>query len=134
MITETHDTTGTWAKISKWSIITVVLAGDKRLNDKFRTRELQPLGSRIRTRLSTEPASRDELMTFLIEAMTKAGNQNLMTKDLAKILVDHAAGNFRVLMIMAGELLAEGVSKEKHQLDEQLFFDLFSPHKRKSKN
>jgi type II secretory pathway predicted ATPase ExeA len=43
-------------------LLCVVLAGDARLLDKLRREDLIPLGSRIRTRLATEHASRDELM------------------------------------------------------------------------
>jgi len=40
---------------------------------------LVPLGTRIRTRLVTEPASRDELLTLLRYALSTAGNATLMT-------------------------------------------------------
>jgi hypothetical protein len=39
-----------------------VLAGDARLLEKLRREELVPLGSRIRTRLATEAATREELL------------------------------------------------------------------------
>jgi type II secretory pathway predicted ATPase ExeA len=42
-------------------LLCVVLAGDARLIEKLRREELIPLGSRIRTRLATEHASREEL-------------------------------------------------------------------------
>jgi type II secretory pathway predicted ATPase ExeA len=47
------------------SLLTVVLAGDGRLLDLLRQEDLVPLGTRIRTRLSTEAASRDELLELL---------------------------------------------------------------------
>ena len=46
------------------SLLTVVLAGDGRLLELLRQEDLVPLGSRIRTRLVTEPATRDEPLGF----------------------------------------------------------------------
>jgi general secretion pathway protein A len=117
------------------TILTVILCGDQRILDKFRMPELVPLGGRIRTRLQLGPATKDELMKVLKESLSKAGNPNLMTSDLMDILTNHASGNYRVLMNMAGELLSYGVSKELHQLDEGLFLELFNPSpKNRSKN
>jgi type II secretory pathway predicted ATPase ExeA len=115
------------------NILTIVLCGDRRLSEKFRLPDLQPLGSRIRARLVTEPAARPELSTFLKESIARAGNSNLMSQDLIMTLVDHAAGNFRVLTTMAAELLMEAIAREKSQLDEQLFFDVFQPQKSRAK-
>ena len=42
-----------------------------------------------------------------------------MTAELMDTLVDHSAGNYRVLMIMGGELLAYGMAHEVAQLDEK---------------
>ena len=43
------------------SLLTVVLSGDGRLLELLRQEDLVPLGTRIRTRLMTEAASREEL-------------------------------------------------------------------------
>src|SRR3990172_3030343 len=43
------------------SLLTVILAGDGRLLDRLRHQDLVPLGTRVRTRLFLEAASRDEL-------------------------------------------------------------------------
>lgn len=110
------------------NILTVVFSGDRRLTEKFRSPELQPLGSRIRTRMVTEPATKTELTNFLLESVTRAGNPNLMSKDLIAALVDHALGNYRVTTTMAAELLAEATIREKTTLDEGLFFEVFAPH------
>ena len=59
-------------------LITVILAGDGRLTTKLRRDELLPLGSRIRTRLNMEYASRDELMACLKHLQAAAGNASLM--------------------------------------------------------
>ena len=47
------------------SLLTIVIAGDGRLLDLLRHQDLVPLGTRIRTRLTTESATRDELLELL---------------------------------------------------------------------
>ena len=64
------------------SLLTVVLSGDGRLLELLRQEDLVPLGTRIRTRLVTEPASREELLELLSHALSKAGNATLMTAEL----------------------------------------------------
>jgi type II secretory pathway predicted ATPase ExeA len=107
------------------SLLTVVLAGDGRLMELFRHEDLLPLGSRIRTRLVLECAGREELRELMEHAMVKAGNGKLMTEELVDTLVDHAAGNFRALMTMAGELLMAGMAREGARLDEKLYLEIF---------
>jgi general secretion pathway protein A len=109
------------------SLLTVVLAGDERLLELLRQEDLVPLGSRIRTRLVTEAASREELLELLRHALVKAGNATLMTSELMETLVDHSAGNYRVLMIMGAELLAHGMAQEAAQLDEKCYLEVFQP-------
>ena len=83
------------------------------------------MGSRIRVRLVLEQASRDELLALLEHALKKAGNPQLMTPELRETLVDHAAGNYRVLMNMSAELLLAALSSEAEQLDEKLYLETF---------
>jgi type II secretory pathway predicted ATPase ExeA len=109
------------------SLLTVVLAGDGRLLERLRHPDLVPLASRIRTRLTTEAASREELSELLSHALAKAGNAMLMTPELRDTLVDHAAGNYRLLMTMGGELLAYGMAQEVAQLDEKSYLEAFQP-------
>jgi len=109
------------------SLLTVVLSGDGRLTELLRHQDLVPLGTRIRTRLNTESASREELHELLGHALSKAGNATLMTSELMDTLVDHAAGNYRLLMTMAAELLAYGIAQEVAQLDEKFYLELFQP-------
>ena len=109
------------------SLLTIVLAGDGRLLDLLRHQDLVPLNTRIRTRLCTEAATRDELLELLQHALTKAGNAKLMTEQLMDVLVDHAAGNYRLLMTMSAELLAYGIAHEVSQLDEKFYLELFHP-------
>jgi hypothetical protein len=109
------------------SLLTVVLAGDGRLLEQLRHPDLVPLATRIRTRLTTEAASREELSELLSHALTKAGNATLMTPQLRDTLVDHAAGNYRLLMTLGGELLAYGMAQEVAQLDEKSYLEAFQP-------
>jgi len=115
------------ARFDSQSLLCIVLAGDARLPNKLRREELIPLGSRIRTRLATEAASRDELQTCLQHLMREAGNVSLMTAELVRTLCDHAVGNYRILMTMAGELLAVATQRELTQLDEKLYLEVFAP-------
>ena len=107
------------------SILSVVLAGDRRLTDQLRREELLPLGSRIRTRLNLEAASRDELIACLRHLQTTAGQHQLMTDELIETLADHAIGNYRVLTTLASELLATAAQHEQVQLDEKLYLECF---------
>jgi type II secretory pathway predicted ATPase ExeA len=109
------------------SLLTIVFAGDGRLLDLLRHQDLVPLNARIRTRLCTEAATRDELLELLKHALAKAGNATLMTEQLMDVLVDHSAGNYRLLMTMSAELLAYGTAHEVSQLDEKFYLELFHP-------
>jgi len=111
-------------------LLCVVLCGDARLIEKLRREELVPLGSRIRTRLATEHAAREELLACLEHVLAQAGNANLMTPALRHTLCDHAAGNYRILTTMAAELLAVAAQRELAQLDEKLYLEVFSPPER----
>jgi general secretion pathway protein A len=109
------------------ALLTVVLSGDGRLLDLLRQEHLVPLGTRIRTRLVTEPASRDELLELLQHALATAGNPTLMTPELMDTLVDHSAGNYRLLMTMSADLLAHGTTHEVTRLDEKCYLEVFQP-------
>jgi type II secretory pathway predicted ATPase ExeA len=109
------------------SLLTVVLAGDNRLPELFRRDDLIPLATRIRTRLVMESASREELSELLSYALATAGNASLMTPELIGTLVDHSSGNYRLLMTMAGELLAYGLNREVEQMDEKFYLEVFHP-------
>lgn len=114
------------AELDSRSLLTVVLAGDDRLVGKFQTEELLPLASRIRCRLRCEPATPDLLRECLCHHMKKAGNPQLLPATLIDTLAEHAAGNYRVLMNMANDLLAAAQQRECEQIDEKLFFDIFA--------
>lgn len=118
------------AQLDSRLLLTVVLAGDARLTEKLRsTPELLPLGSRIRVRLNLDSASPEELGDCLRHVMAAAGNPRLMTPELVTTLSEHAAGNLRILMGLAQDLLAEAARRELPALDEKLYFELFAPPK-----
>lgn len=104
-------------------LLTIVLAGDGRLAERLRSDEFLPLASRIRVRLALERATPQELQDGLRHALQQAGAPTLMTQEVIATLCDHAQGNPRSLMIMAGELLAAAVQREARQIDETLFFE-----------
>jgi len=106
-------------------LLCVVFAGDARLPERLRTPELLPLGSRIRRRLAFDYASRDELLACLDHLLETAGNPSLMTAELKATLADHAAGNYRILMNLADELLTVAADRDLPRLDEKLFLDVF---------
>ena len=110
-------------------LLSVILAGDHRLNDKLRRDDLLPLGSRIRVRLQTEHATHEQLGEALRYLLEQAGNPHLMTAGLIQTLCEHSMGNYRVLCVMAGELLATAFQQDRQSLDEQLFFECFAPSK-----
>ena len=114
------------AQFDSQPLLCIVLAGDARLIEKLRREELIPLGSRIRTRLATEHASRDELQACLKHLLSAAGNASLMTTKLQHTLCDHAAGNYRILTTMAAELLAAAAQRDIPQLDEKLYLEVFA--------
>jgi type II secretory pathway predicted ATPase ExeA len=107
-------------------LLCVVLAGDARLVERLRSAELLPLGSRIRRRLVLDYASRDELLACLDHLLETAGNPSLMTTELKATLADHAAGNYRVLMNLADELLSSALDRDLPRLDEKLYLETFS--------
>jgi len=117
----------TSAHFDSRALLSVVLAGDGRLTDLFRREELRSLGSRIRTRLSLDYATREELRACLEHLLAAAGNATLMTAELRTTLCEHALGNYRVLTTMAGELLAVAARRELAQLDEKLYLEVFAP-------
>ena len=114
------------ARFDSQSLLCVVLSGDARLLDKLRREELIPLGSRIRTRLATGVATREELLACLEHLLTTAGNASLMTKQLRNTLCDHAAGNYRIFIGMAAELLMTAAQREITELDEKLYLQVFA--------
>ena len=83
------------ADLDARAILTVVLAGDRRLQEKLRQPELLPLESRLRVKLLMDGATREELGQCLRHGLERAGSHKLMTPELQGTLVEHAAGNYR---------------------------------------
>jgi general secretion pathway protein A len=113
------------AELDSRSILTVVLAGDDRLIKKLQTDDLLPMASRIRCRLRCEPVDARQLADCLHHHLKKAGNPRLISEPVITALCEHAAGNYRVLMTMANDLLAAALQREADQIDEKLFFEVF---------
>jgi type II secretory pathway predicted ATPase ExeA len=108
------------------SILTVILAGDGRLVENLQSPELLPIASRVRSRLRTEPLGAEELREALRHLLKAAGNTRLLSAGLLSTLCEHAAGNYRVLMNMANDLLTEALRRELDVIDEKLFFEVFA--------
>jgi len=108
------------------TLLTVVLSGDGRLQEKLRSIELLPLGSRIRVRETLKTNAPLELESLLRHVLEESGNGQLMTKGLISTLCQHAAGNLRILMMMANEMLDMGLQLEREQLDEKLYLEIYS--------
>jgi general secretion pathway protein A len=114
------------AELDSRSILTTVLAGDNRLAGRLQEAELLPIASRIRVRLRTEALDPSQLLQCLNHLLKMAGNPKLLSPSLLQTLCEHAAGNLRLLMNMANDLLAAALQQEREQLDEKLFFEVFA--------
>src|SRR5271166_4943786 len=111
------------ANLDSHILLTTVLSGDGRLAERLRSDEFLPLASRMRVRLAIERATPQDLQDCLRHALQQAGAPTLMTKEVIATICDHAQGNLRALMIMAGELLELAAQRDARQIDETLFFE-----------
>jgi len=114
------------ADLDSRSILTVILAGDGRLGAKLESPDLLPLASRIRSRLRTEALAPEHLLACLTHLLKSAGNPKLMSSPLLQTLCEHAAGNLRLLMNLANDLLAAACQQEREVIDEKLYFEVFA--------
>lgn len=114
------------ADLDSRSILTTILAGDRRLAHRLEGVELLPIASRVRSRLRTEALPPAQLLQCLNHLLKMAGNPKLMSPPLLQTLCEHAAGNLRLLMNMANELLTAALHQERDQIDEKLFFEVFA--------
>jgi general secretion pathway protein A len=112
------------ARFDSRALLSVVLAGDARLTEKLKTAELLPLDSRIRIRLTLEPATREELIGSLQGLMAAAGNPKLIAPEVVEALAEHALGNRRTLMQMAADLLLAAAEREVARIDQKFFLEL----------
>lgn len=125
-------------KFDSEMLLTIVLCGDNRLHQRLRSPELVPLGTRIRTRLHLDANTKNELVILLKESCRRAGNHELMTDELMETLAEHAAGNPRILMTLASEVLSLGCKKELRNLGAGLYLEAYpatpAPGVRKTRN
>jgi general secretion pathway protein A len=121
------------ADLDSRSILTIILAGDHRLTHRLEETDLLPIASRIRSRLRLEALSPKQLQEGLNHLLKAAGNPRLMTPSLIQTLCEHAAGNLRLLMNMANDLLAAASHQERELIDEKLFFEVFALDPKPSK-
>jgi type II secretory pathway predicted ATPase ExeA len=117
-------------KLDTCTIVTVVLSGDRRIEEHLRTPELAPVNSRIRARLVLDAETPEELGAMLRHLLAAAGNPALMTDELQRTVCEHAAGNRRTLMNLCHELLALAVAKNAKRLDDELYLAMTSAEHR----
>ncbi|TKB12263.1 general secretion pathway protein A [Desulforhopalus sp. IMCC35007] len=99
------------ANFDSQCLLTTVLCGDTRLPERFLSESHVSLGSRIILRLTLGSYDRTILHLYLEYGLTQAGALHLMSPVLVETLVDHAAGNLRVLNNnIAAELLLSGLA------------------------
>ncbi len=108
------------------SILTIILAGDQRLPHRLEEPDLLPIASRIRSRLRLEALPPKQLQECLAHLLKSAGNPSLLSPSLTQTLCEHAAGNLRLLMNMANDLLVAASHQERETLDEKLYFEVFA--------
>jgi general secretion pathway protein A len=121
------------ADLDSRSILTIILAGDQRLASRLEEVELLPIASRIRIRLRTEALTPKQLQDCLNHLLKNAGNPKLLTPSLIITLCEHAAGNLRLLMNLANDLLAAACQQERELIDEKLYFEVFTLDPKPSK-
>lgn len=114
------------ADLDSRSILTIVLSGDQRLAARMEEPDLLPIASRMRSRLRLETLPPKQLQDCLHHVLKAAGNPKLMSPSLLQTLCEHAAGNLRLLMNMANDLLVAASQQEREVLDEKLYFEVFA--------
>ena len=115
-------------------LLTVILAGDGRLLDRLDHPDLAPLNSRIKARLNLGSIEAETLLECLDHALEMAGNTSVMSEELRRTLAEQAAGNWRTLMNLGDALLTEGLKRDLHTIEDDLYFEVFAqkrPRKRK---
>jgi len=114
------------ADLDSRSILTIILAGDQRLAVRFEEPDLLPIASRIRSRLRLEALPPKQLQECLNHLLKAAGNPKLFSPSLIQTLCEHAAGNLRLLMNLANDLLVAACQQEREVIDEKLYFEVFA--------
>jgi type II secretory pathway predicted ATPase ExeA len=114
------------ADLDSRSILTIILAGDQRLANRLEEPDLLPIASRMRGRLRLEALPPKQLQECLNHLLKAAGNPKLLSSSLIQTLCEHAAGNLRLLMNMANDLLVAASQQEREVIDEKLYFEVFA--------
>lgn len=114
------------ADLDSRSILTIILAGDQRLANRLEEPDLLPIASRMRSRLRLEALPPKQLQECLNHLLKAAGNPKLLSSSLIQTLCEHAAGNLRLLMNMANDLLVAASQQEREVIDEKLYFEVFA--------
>jgi type II secretory pathway predicted ATPase ExeA len=114
------------ADLDSRSILTIILAGDQRLAGRLEEPDWLPIASRIRSRLRLEALPPKALQDCLAHLLKSAGNPKLLSASLIQTLCEHAAGNLRLLVNMANDLLAAACQQEREVIDEKLYFEVFA--------
>jgi type II secretory pathway predicted ATPase ExeA len=114
------------ADLDSRSILTIILAGDQRLAARFEEPDLLPIASRIRSRLRLEALPPKQLQECFHHLLKAAGNPKLFSSSLIQTLCEHAAGNLRLLMNLANDLLVAACHQEREVIDEKLYFEVFA--------
>ena len=114
------------ADLDSRSILTIILAGDQRLANRLEEPDLLPIASRMRSRLRLEALPPKQLQECLNHLLKVAGNPKLLSPSLIQTLCEHAAGNLRLLMNMANDLLVAASQQEREVIDEKLYFEVFT--------
>lgn len=114
------------ADLDSRSILTILLSGDQRLAARMEEPDLLPIASRMRSRLRLEALPPKQLQDCLHHVLKAAGNPKLLSPSLLQTLCEHAAGNLRLLMNMANDLLVAASQQEREVLDEKLYFEVFA--------
>lgn len=114
------------ADLDARSILTIILAGDQRLATRFEEPDLLPIASRLRSRLRLEALPPKQLQDCLNHLLKAAGHPKLFSPSLIQTLCEHAAGNLRLLMNMANDLLVAAGQQEREVIDEKLYFEVFA--------
>lgn len=104
-------------------LASIVLAGDGRLLDHLASRALAPLASRIGPRCHLEPRPPEDLAALLRSLLEAAGNPSLMSDEVINACAQHAQGNCRALMHLAGELLEQACADDQCTVIDGATFD-----------
>jgi len=101
-------------------LLTVVLAGDRRLLDRLHQPVLAPLASRLRVRLHLEEYPVTILEDVLRHLLHCAGNPALFTPAVIQTLAEQALGNLRCLMHLADQALTLAIEQNATVVDEAI--------------